>query len=194
MEKWLIDRRVEQMRAEGVAFRLGVYVGTERPGKGVADWASETVAADRLLAEFNAVVLAGGAEHPRDLPVSGRELDGVHFAMEFLPLQNKRGAGDQGVPDLWATGKHVIIIGGGDTGSDCVGTSNRHDAKSVTQFELLPMPPDVDKNPVWPYWPQRLRTSSSHEEGVRRDWSIATKEFIGENGKVKALKIGRAHV
>ena len=191
MEKWLIDRRVEQMQAEGVVFRLGVYVGTERPGKGVPDWASETVAADRLLAEFDAVVLAGGAEQPRDLPVPGRELDGVHFAMEFLPLQNKRVAGDQGVPDLWATGKHVIIIGGGDTGSDCVGTSNRHDAKSVTQFELLPMPPDVDKNPVWPYWPQRLRTSSSHEEGVARDWSIGTKEFIGENGKLKALKVVR---
>jgi glutamate synthase (NADPH/NADH) small chain len=191
MDKWIIDRRLEQMRAEGVAFRTGVYVGKQRPGKGVPDWASETVAPDQLLAEFDAVVLAGGAEQPRDLPVPGRELDGVHFAMEFLPLQNKRVAGDQGVPDLWATGKHVVIIGGGDTGSDCVGTSNRHGAKSVTQFELFPMPPDVDKNPVWPYWPQRLRTSSSHEEGVARDWSIATKEFIGENGKVKALKAVR---
>jgi glutamate synthase (NADPH/NADH) small chain len=136
-------------------------------------------------------VLAGGAEQPRDLPIPGRELDGVHFAMEFLPLQNKRVAGDAGVPDLWATDKHVVIIGGGDTGSDCVGTSNRHGAKSITQFELLPMPPDVERNPVWPYWPTRLRTSSSHEEGVSRDWSIATKEFIGEGGRVKALKAVR---
>jgi glutamate synthase (NADPH/NADH) small chain len=111
--------------------------------------------------------------------------------MEFLPLQNKRVAGDPGVPELWATGKHVVVIGGGDTGSDCVGTANRHGAKSVTQFELLPMPPDPENNPVWPYWPTRLRTSSSHEEGVTRDWSIATKEFIGENGKVKALKTVR---
>ena len=137
------------------------------------------------------MVLAGGAEQPRDLPVAGRELDGVHFAMEFLPLQNKRVAGDQGVPDLWATGRHVIVIGGGDTGSDCVGTSNRHGAASVTQFELLPMPPDVDKNPVWPYWPQRLRTSSSHEEGVQRDWAVATKRFEGKNGKVQKLIAAR---
>jgi glutamate synthase (NADPH/NADH) small chain len=136
-------------------------------------------------------VLAGGAEVPRDLPIPGRQLSGVHYAMEFLPLQNKRVAGDGHVPDLWATDKHVVIIGGGDTGSDCVGTSNRHGAKSVTQFELLPMPPDVERNPVWPYWPTRLRTSSSHEEGVQRDWSIATKEFVGENGKVKALKAVR---
>jgi glutamate synthase (NADPH/NADH) small chain len=111
--------------------------------------------------------------------------------MEFLPLQNKRVAGDKGVPDLWATDKHVVVIGGGDTGSDCVGTSNRHGAKSVTQFELLPMPPDPELNPVWPYWPTRLRTSSSHEEGVNRDWAIATKEFVGENGKVKALRTVR---
>ena len=191
MEKWLIDRRIEQMAAEGVAFRTGVCVGSERPGKGVPDWARELVAPGKLLAEFDAVVLAGGAEQPRDLPIPGRELDGVHFAMEFLPLQNKRVAGDAGVPDLWATGKHVVIIGGGDTGSDCVGTSNRHGAKSITQFELLPMPPDVERNPVWPYWPTRLRTSSSHEEGVNRDWSVATKEFIGEGGKVKALKAVR---
>jgi glutamate synthase (NADPH/NADH) small chain len=115
------------------------------------------------------VVLSGGAEAPRDLPVPGRELDGVHFAMDFLPLQNRRVAGDKNVRDLWASGKHVVIIGGGDTGSDCVGTSNRHGAASVTQFELLPTPPDPDRNPVWPYWPIRLRTSSSHEEGA--DWT-----------------------
>src|SRR5688572_12171310 len=191
MEKSHIDRRMEQMAAEGVAFRAGVYVGNQRPGRGVPDWATGTVAPRKLLAEFDAVVLAGGAEQPRDLPVPGRELDGVHYAMEFLPLQNKRVAGDAGVPDLWATDKHVIIIGSGDTGSDCVGTSNRHGAKSVTQFELLPMPPDVERNPVWPYWPTRLRTSSSHEEGVSRDWSIATKSFVGEGGKVKALKAVR---
>ncbi len=191
MEKGLIDRRLEQMKAEGVAFRPGVFVGKARPGKGIIDGATETIAPDTLLADFDAVVLAGGAEQPRDLPVLGRELDGVHFAMEFLPLQNKRVAGDTGVPDLWATDKHVVIIGGGDTGSDCVGTSNRHGAKSVTQFELLPMPPELDENPVWPYWPTRLRTSSSHEEGVNRDWSVATKAFVGENGKVKALKIAR---
>jgi glutamate synthase (NADPH) small chain len=191
MEKGLIDKRLEQMRAEGVNFRAGVFVGTLRPGKGVTDWATETVSPEKLTAEFDAIVLSGGAEQPRDLPIPGRDLDGVYFAMEFLPLQNKRVAGDQGVPGLWATGKHVVVIGGGDTGSDCVGTSNRHGAKSVTQFELLAKPGDPDNNPVWPYWPIRLRTSSSHEEGVNRDWSVATKEFIGENGKVKALKTVR---
>ncbi|HYQ94356.1 MAG TPA: glutamate synthase subunit beta [Burkholderiales bacterium] len=191
MEKWLIDRRVDQMKAEGVVFRASVFVGESRPGRGVTDWAAETVAPEKIVAEFHAVVLSGGAEQPRDLPIPGRELDGVRFAMEFLPLQNKRVAGDKSVPGLWATDKHVVVIGGGDTGSDCVGTSNRHGAKSVTQFELLPMPPDPELNPVWPYWPTRLRTSSSHEEGVNRDWSIATKEFVGENGKVKALKTVR---
>jgi glutamate synthase (NADPH/NADH) small chain len=191
MEKGLIDRRIDQMNAEGVKFRPGVFVGKGRAGKGVTDWATETIAPEKLTADFDAVVLSGGAEQPRDLPVPGREIDGVHFAMEFLPLQNKRVAGDKGVPDLWATDKHVVVIGGGDTGSDCVGTSNRHGAKSVTQFELLPMPPDPQLNPVWPYWPTRLRTSSSHEEGVNRDWAIATKEFVGEHGKVKALRTVR---
>jgi glutamate synthase (NADPH/NADH) small chain len=191
MEKSHIDRRMEQMAAEGVAFRTGVHVGTRRPGRGIPDWATGTITPGKLLAEFDAVVLAGGAEQPRDLPIPGRELEGVHFAMEFLPLQNKRVAGDAGVPDLWATDKHVVIIGGGDTGSDCVGTSNRHGARSVTQFELLPMPPDVERTPVWPYWPTRWRTSSSHEEGVARDWSIATKAFVGESGKVKALQAVR---
>jgi glutamate synthase (NADPH/NADH) small chain len=191
LEKWVIDRRLSQMEMEGVVFRTGVHVGTVRTASGVVDWASEQISPEQLLGEFDAVVLAGGAEQPRDLPLPGRELDGVHFAMEFLPLQNKRNAGDKAVPELKATGKHVVIIGGGDTGSDCVGTSNRHAAASVTQFELLPMPPDVERNPVWPYWPTRLRTSSSHEEGVMRDWSVATKEFIGENGKVRALKAVR---
>jgi glutamate synthase (NADPH/NADH) small chain len=191
MEKGLIDRRLAQMHAEGVTFRTRVFVGKTRPGKGVTDWANEVLSPERLMADFDAVVLSGGSEQPRDLPVPGRQLDGVHYAMEFLPLQNRRVAGDAGVPDLWATDKHVIVIGGGDTGSDCVGTSNRHGAKSVTQWELLARPDDPTFNPVWPYWPLRLRTSSSHEEGVNRDWSVATKEFIGEGGKVKALKAVR---
>jgi len=192
LEKGVIDRRLEQMRAEGVKFRTSVLVGSQPPGRGVISDAKANLPPKDLLAGFDAVVLAGGAEQPRDLPIPGRELAGVHFAMEFLPLQNKRVAGDQEIRDLWATDKHVVIIGGGDTGSDCVGTSNRHGAKSVTQFELLPMPPDVERNPVWPYWPTRLRTSSSHEEGVHRDWSIATKEFVGAEGEmrgsVKALR------
>ena len=191
LEKAVIDRRLEQMRAEGVQFRTSTFVGTQRPGKGVINDADRNITPQKLLAEFDAVVLAGGAEQPRDLPIPGRELDGVHFAMEFLPLQNKRVAGDRGIADLWASGKNVVIIGGGDTGSDCVGTSNRHGAKSVTQFELLPMPPDVERNPAWPYWPTRLRTSSSHEEGASRNWSVATKAFLGENGKLRALKAVR---
>ena len=191
LEKAVIDRRLEQMRTEGVQFRTSTFVGTQRPGKGVINDADRNITPQKLLAEFDAVVLAGGAEQPRDLPIPGRELEGVHFAMEFLPLQNKRVAGDRGIPDLWARGRNVVIIGGGDTGSDCVGTSNRHGAKSVTQFEVLPMPPDVERNPVWPYWPTRLRTSSSHEEGASRDWSVATQAFLGDKGKVRALKAVR---
>ncbi len=191
LDKSVIDRRLEQMRAEGVEFRTSMCVGKEPPGRGVPNDATDMLAPERLRAEFDAVVLCGGAEQSRDLPIPGRELDGIHFAMEFLPLQNKRVAGDKNVQDLWASGKHVVIIGGGDTGSDCVGTANRHGAASVTNFELLPMPPDVERNPVWPYWPTRLRTSSSHEEGVERDWSVASKRFIGENGKVKALEAVR---
>jgi glutamate synthase (NADPH/NADH) small chain len=186
MEKWLIDRRIEQMKAEGVAFRLNHVVGDAPVGAG--NPTATAVNPRKMLTEFDAIVLAGGAEQPRDLPVPGRDLDGVHFAMDFLPLQNRRVAGDRGVADLWATDKHVVIIGGGDTGSDCVGTSNRHGAKSVTQFELLPQPPQVAQgNPVWPYWPSKLRTSTSHEEGAKRDFAIATKSFKGENGKVKSL-------
>jgi glutamate synthase (NADPH/NADH) small chain len=188
LDKGVIDRRLEQMRSEGVKFRASVLVGTQAPAKGIVSDARENIPAAKLLSGFDAVVLAGGSEQPRDLPIPGRSLEGVHFAMEFLPLQNRRVAGDIVADELWATDKHVVIIGGGDTGSDCVGTSNRHGAKSVTQFELLPMPPDVECNPVWPYWPTRLRTSSSHEEGANRGWSVATKEFIGENGKLKALK------
>jgi len=186
LEKWIIDRRLEQLAAEGVEFKVNHLIGDAPLGAG--NGAATKVDPRDLLSNYDAVVLAGGAESPRDLPIPGRELKGIEFAMDFLPLQNRRVAGDAGVPALWASGKHVVIIGGGDTGSDCVGTSNRHGAASITQFELLPMPPDVDCNPVWPYWPARLRTSSSHEEGVQRDWSIATKEFIGENGRVKALR------
>ena len=182
MEKTFIDRRVEQMKAEGVEVRVNQHVGVN-------------VDAKKLLAEFDAVILSGGAETPRDLPVPGRELQGVHYAMEFLPQQNKVVAGDKVANQIMATGKHVVVIGGGDTGSDCVGTSNRHGAKSIAQFELLGKPDDPLRNAVWPYWPTRLRTSSSHEEGANRDWSIATKSFVagvGEmSGKVKALKAVR---
>ncbi|KAF0842686.1 glutamate synthase (NADH) small subunit [Methylovorus glucosotrophus] len=179
MEKSHIDRRMEQMRAEGVEFRTGQNVG-------------ENVSADELTKEFDAVILAGGAEYPRDLPVPGRALDGVHFAMDFLTPQNKVVAGDTIPNQIMATGKHVVVIGGGDTGSDCVGTSNRHGAASITQFELMPQPPEKEnKELVWPNWPLKMRTSSSHEEGCDRDWSITTKELIGENGKVVALKGAR---
>ena len=179
MEKSHIDRRVAQMEAEGVQFRVNQHIGVDTP-----------VAV--LLQDFDAVVLSGGAELPRDLPVPGRDLAGIHFAMEFLPAQNKVVAGDKVSGQIMATGKHVVVIGGGDTGSDCVGTSNRHGAKSITQFELLPQPPEQENKPmVWPYWPIKLRTSSSHEEGCERDWSVATKEFIGQNGKVEKLKAVR---
>src|ERR1700730_18181432 len=175
MEKHLIDRRVEQMAAEGVEFRVNQHVGGN-------------VDSRQLASEFDALVLAGGAEYPRDLPVPGRELAGVHFAMEFLPQQNKVVAGDRVENQILATDKHVIVIGGGDTGSDCVGTSNRHGAKSVTQFELLPAPPEEENKPlVWPYWPVKLRSSSSHEEGCEGDWAVATKRFEGKNGKDENL-------
>jgi glutamate synthase (NADPH/NADH) small chain len=187
LEKRVIDRRLAQLTAEGVMFRTGVYVGKSTPGRGVTSDAQQTIDPAALLGEFDAVVLSGGAEAPRDLPVPGRELDGVHFAMELLPLQNRRVAGDKGVPDLSAEGRHVIVIGGGDTGSDCVGTSIRQGAKSVTQLELLPMPPDVENNPAWPYWPTRLRTSSSQEEGCERDWSVATRRLNGPDGRVSSL-------
>ena len=196
MEKSHIDRRIEQMKAEGVVFRTGVLVGQMPEGSKVTNDAKETVSADQLKAQFDAVLLTGGAETSRDLPVPGRELDGVHFAMEFLPQQNKVVAGDKLKGQLKATGKHVIVIGGGDTGSDCVGTSNRHGAASVTQFELMPQPPEQEDRPLtWPYWPYKLRTSSSHEEGCEREFAIATKEFVGGNGKdkgkVTALKTVR---
>lgn len=192
LEKSHIDRRVEQMKAEGVTIRTGVMVGHLPEGSKVTNWAKEIVSPEQLKADFDAIVLTGGAEQSRDLPVPGRDLDGIHFAMEFLPQQNKVNAGGKLKGQIRADGKHVVVIGGGDTGSDCVGTSNRHGAKSVVQFELLPMPPEHENKPlVWPYWPVKLRTSSSHEEGCQREFAIATKEFIGEKGKVKALKAVR---
>ena len=189
MEKNHIDRRVEQMQAEGVTFKCGVLVADLPADTKVTNWAKETVSPESLLKSFDAVILTGGAEQPRDLPVPGRELKGIHFAMEFLPQQNKINAGDKLAEQIRADGKHVIVIGGGDTGSDCVGTSNRHGAASVTQFELLPQPPEQENKALtWPYWPIKMRTSSSHEEGCSREFAIATKEFVGENGKVTALK------
>jgi glutamate synthase (NADPH) small chain len=179
LDKSNIDRRITQMEAEGVTFKVNQNVG-------------ENVSAADLERDFDAVILAGGAELPRDLPVPGRELDGVHFAMDFLTPNNKMVAGDTVPNQIKATGKHVVVIGGGDTGSDCVGTSNRHGAASVTQFELMPQPPEKEnKSLVWPNWPLKMRTSSSHEEGADRDWSITTKELIGENGKLTALKGAR---
>jgi glutamate synthase (NADPH/NADH) small chain len=176
MEKWIIDRRMEQMAAEGVTFRTGVRVGVDVNG-------------DELRKQFDAVVLSCGATKPRDLPVPGRDLQGIHFAMQFLPQQNKVNAGDTVQGQIMATGKRVVILGGGDTGSDCLGTSNRQGAVSVHQFELLPEPPKDRPPLVWPNWPMILRTSSSHEEGVTRDFSINTKSFVGDaEGRVRALR------
>ncbi len=189
MEKSHIDRRVEQMQKEGVTFRTGVLVGEWDKGSKVTNWAKETISAAKVQKDFDAVLLTGGAEQSRDLPVPGRELAGVHFAMEFLPQQNKVNAGDKVKGQILAEGKHVIVIGGGDTGSDCVGTSNRHGAMSVTQFEVMPQPPVQENRPMtWPNWPLKLRTSSSHQEGCEREFAISTKEFIGEKGKVTGLK------
>lgn len=182
MEKHLIDRRMAQMQAEGVIFRPNSHIGGNVPVK-------------KLLDEYDAVVLTGGSEKSRDLAVPGRNLKGVHFAMEFLPQQNRRVAGDK-IPDdqsLTATGKHVVVIGGGDTGSDCIGTSIRHGALSVTQLEILPKPPDQEnKTLTWPNWPNKLRTSSSHQEGCeRREWSVSTKSFTGTNGQVTGMTVVR---
>ena len=187
LDKTFVDRRLEQMKAEGVTFRTGVYIGSW-PLKDITNLSRETIPAEQLLKDFDAVLLTGGAEQGRDLPVPGRELKGVHFAMEFLPQQNRIDAGDKLKGQLRAEGKHVVVIGGGDTGSDCVGTSRRHGAAAITQFELLPQPPEQENKPlVWPYWPIKLRTSSSHEEGCERGWSVATKRFEGRNGKLEKL-------
>ena len=199
MEKIHIDRRVAQMQAEGVTFRTGVFVGQAKDPLGkdskVTNWATETIIPEQLQKDFDAVLLTGGAEQSRDLPVPGRDLAGIHFAMEFLPQQNKVNAGDKVKNQLRAEGKHVIVIGGGDTGSDCVGTSNRHGAASVTQFELMPQPPEEENRPMtWPYWPIKLRTSSSHEEGCEREFAISTKELIGEKGQVTGLKTVRVEL
>ncbi len=195
LEKSVIDRRLEQMRAEGVEFRTNTLVGNFPADSKVTNWATSQVSADSVLAEFDAVLLTGGSEQSRDLPVPGRDLEGVHFAMEFLPQQNRVNAGVAMPEQIRADGKQVIVIGGGDTGSDCVGTSNRHGAVSVVQFELNPIPPEHENKPLtWPYWPYKLRTSSSHKEGCGREFSIATKEFIGENGKVTGLKTVRVEL
>ena len=177
MEKHLIDRRGEQMQGEGVTLETGVHVGAD-------------ISAETLLADFDAVALTGGSEAPRDLPLDGRELDGVHFAMDFLVQQNRRvsGEGLGDTQEILATGRNVIVIGGGDTGSDCVGTSIRQGAKNVVQIEIMPKPPEkVDKGSTWPEWPMKLRNSSSHQEGAVRDWAITTEQFIGEDGAVHAL-------
>jgi glutamate synthase (NADPH/NADH) small chain len=177
MEKHIIDRRMGQMQAEGVNFHTGIHIGQDRP-------------ATELLRDYDAVALTGGSEHPRGLDVPGRELEGVHFAMSFLPQQNRRNAGDSIDADIAisAANKHVIVIGGGDTGSDCIGTSFRQGALSVTQLEILPQPPEKeDKATTWPNWPNKLRTSSSQEEGARREWSVATKSIEGDNGKATAI-------
>jgi len=186
MEKHLIDRRLEQMRAEGVKFQTNAHVG-------------QNVPVEHLRKEFAAILLSGGAEQPRDLKVPGRELKGIHFAMEFLPQQNRRCEGDT-VPEegaILATGKRVVIIGGGDTGADCVGTSHRQDALSVTQFELLPKPPETrSPSTPWPLWPMQLRVESSHEEGGVRDWSVSTTAFTGDDGghvrQLHAVRVGPA--
>ncbi|MBM3515542.1 MAG: glutamate synthase subunit beta [Alphaproteobacteria bacterium] len=182
MEKQLIDRRIAQMTAEGVTFKTKCHIGVD-------------IQAEKLVNDFDAVLLTGGAEHPRDLPVPGRALKGIHFAMEFLTQNNKRVAGDKIDPavSISAKGKHVIVIGGGDTGSDCIGTSTRMGAAAITQFEILPRPPDEEDKPlVWPYWPLKFRTSSSQEEGCERDFAVATKEFIGDpKGNVTALRAVR---
>ena len=184
MEKHLIDRRVAQMESEGVIFRTGVNVGVDIP-------------VQRLMDDYDILVLSGGAEKPRDLEVPGRELDGVHFAMDFLTQQNKRNAGDPeekaaGNRTISAKGKHVVVIGGGDTGSDCIGTSHRQGALSVTQLEIMPEPPlKENKLLSWPHWPMKLRTSSSQEEGADREFSIVTKELLGADGKVTTLVCDR---
>jgi glutamate synthase (NADPH/NADH) small chain len=176
LEKTIIDRRVKQMEAEGVTIRANTHVGVTLPVKD-------------LLDGFDAVVLTGGSEKPRDLPVPGRELKGVHFAMDFLTQQNRRNSGEVvGVEDILAKGKKVVVIGGGDTGADCVGTSNRHGAASITQIEIMPKPPEKeDKNLSWPLWPNKLRTSSSHDEGCQRRWSVSTVRFTGRDGQVTGL-------
>jgi glutamate synthase (NADPH/NADH) small chain len=197
MEKSHIDRRAKQLEAEGVTIRTNVMVGELPKGSKVTNWAKETISPAQLQKDYDAVLLTGGSEQSRDLPAPGRDLAGIHFAMEFLPQQNKVNGGDKVKDQLRADGKHVVVIGGGDTGSDCVGTSTRHGAAAVVQFEVMPMPPEHENKPlVWPYWPLKLRTSSSHDESaekglLKREFAISTKEFVGENGKVTGVKTVR---
>jgi glutamate synthase (NADPH/NADH) small chain len=188
LDKSLIERRVKQMQAEGVTFRNRVLVGSKELPAGIANDASEFLSAEQVCKDFDAVILATGSEVPRDLPIPGRELKGTYAALEFLIPQNKQVSGGKANP-INAKGKHVVVIGGGDTGSDCVGTSYRHGAASVTQFEVMPQPPEQENRELtWPYWPLKMRTSSSHLEGnTQRKFSILTKEFVGENGVLKAL-------
>jgi len=192
MEKSVVDRRVAQMEAEGVTFKTRVMVGSRELPHGINSDATEFVSPEQLTAAFDAVILAAGAEVPRELPVPGRELKGIHAALEFLIPQNKEIQQGKANP-INVKGKHVVVIGGGDTGSDCVGTSNRHGAASVTQFELMPMPPAHENIALtWPNWPYKLRTSSSHDEGCARDFAVATKKFIDDGkGNVKALRAVR---
>ena len=191
MEKIHIENRVAQMQAEGVIFKTGVLIADEKAEafpKKIFNLAQASISPTQLMKEFDAVILAGGAEVARDLALPGRELKGVHFAMEYLPGQNKLNAGDSYKEHLSAQGKHVLVIGGGDTGSDCVGTANRQGAKTVSQIELMPQPPEQENKALtWPYWPSKLRTSSSHEEGCERDWSITTKRFVGKAGKLEKV-------
>ncbi len=195
LEKVHIDRRVEQLLAEGVEIRTNTLIGDLPVDSKVTNWATQRISPSCLLQDFDAVLLSGGAEQSRDLPVPGRELTGVHFAMEFLPQQNRVNAGVVMPEQLRAEGKRVIVIGGGDTGSDCVGTANRQGAASLVQFELMARPPEQeDKALTWPYWPYKLRTSSSHQEGCEREFAIATKEFVGENGKLTGLKTVRVEL
>jgi glutamate synthase (NADPH/NADH) small chain len=201
MEKSHIDRRAQQLEAEGVTIRTSVMVGELPKGSKVTNWAAQTITPAQLQKDFDAVLLTGGSEQSRDLPAPGRDLAGIHFAMEFLPQQNKLNAGDklkdQKIEQIRADGKHVVVIGGGDTGSDCVGTSTRHGALGVVQFEVMPLPPEQEDKPlVWPYWPLKLRTSSSHEEStekgiLQREFAISTKEFVGEKGQVTGVKTVR---
>jgi glutamate synthase (NADPH) small chain len=182
MEKHLIDRRVTQMEAEGVTFHYGAHIGVTQDAK-------------QLVDSFDAVLLTGGSEKPRDLPIPGRDLSGVHFAMDFLPQQNRRVSKESPLDNrpILATGKHVVVVGGGDTGSDCIGTSIRQGALSVTQIEIMPKPPEKENKALtWPNWPMKLRTSSSHLEGAERDFAVATMSLEGEEGQVKVLKCARA--
>ncbi len=178
LDKSLIDRRVDQMQAEGVNIKTNTHIGKD-------------ITFDTLMQDYDAILMAGGSEQPRDLPVPGREADGVHFAMEFLKQANQRKTGESfDEPDILATGKHVLVIGGGDTGSDCIGTSVRQGAKSITQVEIMPKPPEKeDKGLTWPDWPNKMRTSTSQQEGVERMWSVSTQELLVEDGKVVAAKM-----